>query len=58
MLEHYRPHLELLNVYYRAKQLEYRETGFKTFPEISDLSEFLETLLSLAREPARAALPD
>ncbi len=57
--EQQRGMVALLNEYYRAKELEYRVTGYKTFPDDCELIEMIEGLLNaikpLCRESIREA---
>lgn len=49
--------IELLNVYYQAKEFEYWVTGFKTYPRPEALIEFLDSLLRVVEPIAHGAYP-
>jgi len=52
--------ISLLNVYYKAKEFEYRVTGSKKYPHVEDLVALLERILSATKHTcaARVAEPD
>ncbi|WP_315703904.1 MULTISPECIES: hypothetical protein [unclassified Bradyrhizobium] len=57
LVQEYLPEIELLNGYYKAKELEYRVTGFKSFPQKERLIAFLQSVIPLVEPVAYQAYP-
>lgn len=55
LIEQYRIDLDVLSGYYKAKEFEYRVTGFKRLPHYERLVTFLRALLRMTRSLAAAA---
>jgi len=49
LTERDRQMVALLNIYYKAKEFEYRVEGTKTYPEANDLIELLDRTLNATR---------
>jgi hypothetical protein len=45
-------YIEMLNAYYLAKELEYRVTGYKTYPPQSTLMQFLQEVIPMVEPHA------
>jgi hypothetical protein len=58
LVEKHLPQIELLNVYYKDKELEYRVTGFKRYPPKEELIAFLRMLIPLIEPMASKVYPD
>ena len=56
LLDKYTHHIELLNIYYQAKEFEYSVTGTKSLPRKHDLQQLLDDLIPLVRPLARKSL--
>jgi hypothetical protein len=52
------PAIELLNIYYKAKEFEYRVTGAKSYPEKEQLIEFLRSIVPIIEPLAYRAYKD
>jgi hypothetical protein len=52
------PEIELLNVYYQAKEFEYRVTGGKSYPQKEVLIDFLRALVQIIEPIAYQAYKD
>lgn len=52
------PAIELLNVYYRAKEFEYRVTGAKSYPQKEVLIAFLRAIIPIIEPVAYQAYKD
>ena len=51
------PEIGLLNVYYQAKEFEYRITGYKSYPPTKSLLPFVEALLKAVKPLAHQVWP-
>jgi len=56
VVQEYLGYIELLNVYYEAKEFEYRVTGLKSYPPKEKLFEFLEAIIPIIEPIAFQAL--
>lgn len=57
LVQEHLPEIELLNFYYKAKELEYRVTGAKSLPTREKLIAFLEAVIPLIEPVAYEAYP-
>jgi hypothetical protein len=57
LVQEYLPDIELLSGYYKAKELEYRVTGFKSFPQKERLLAFLQAVIPLIEPLAYQVYP-
>jgi hypothetical protein len=57
LVQEYLPEIELLSGYYKAKELEYRVTGFKSFPQKERLIAFLQAVIPLIEPVAYSVYP-
>jgi hypothetical protein len=57
LVDEHLPEIELLNDYYKGKELEYRVTGAKSFPTKEGLISFLQAVIPLIEPVAYQAYP-
>jgi hypothetical protein len=57
LVQEYLPEIELLNIYYKAKEFEYRVTGFKSYPQKERLIAFLRSVIPLIEPVAYQVYP-
>jgi hypothetical protein len=57
LVQEHLPEIELLNFYYKAKELEYRVTGAKSYPPKEKTIAFLQALIPLIEPVAYQAYP-